>query len=105
MYYSTCGTREFAAPEYFVEGFEVGKTNKADIWSLGCILYYMITGKKAFYDSSGNLDFDKLKSAHLDDFEERIEDADCRALIRSCITKSPIERIDATSLLKVNLKK
>lgn len=45
------GTLDYAAPEIFFKEPYDGK--KADIWSLGVILYCLITGKVPFSDMSG----------------------------------------------------
>jgi serine/threonine protein kinase len=42
------GTASYRAPEVLSE--EATYTNKVDIWSLGCILHELLTGRKAFHD-------------------------------------------------------
>jgi len=43
---TTTGTRGYMAPE--MDDTEVPKTNRVDIWSLGCILYRMFAGSPLF---------------------------------------------------------
>jgi serine/threonine protein kinase len=44
---SVRGTRGYYAPEFLFED-RPSYTNKADIWALGCILYELAAGKRAF---------------------------------------------------------
>src|SRR5437016_3900964 len=45
------GTPGYRAPELVVDGKEEKEfTNRVDIWALGCILYELAIGKKAFKD-------------------------------------------------------
>jgi len=43
---TTTGTRGYMAPE--MDDTEIPKTNRVDIWSLGCILYRMFAGSPLF---------------------------------------------------------
>ena len=45
--YTEAGTKEYQGPEYHdLDG--IVKGCKGDIWSLGCVLFYLCTGKHAF---------------------------------------------------------
>ncbi|UJR06974.1 hypothetical protein I4U23_011262 [Adineta vaga] len=49
-YQGTGGTRPYSAPECFWSGFPI--TSKADIWSIGAILYLITYGIGPLYESS-----------------------------------------------------
>ena len=40
---TVCGTPVYAAPEVFT-GHDVGYTEKVDVWSMGCVLFNMLSG-------------------------------------------------------------
>ena len=42
------GTEDYMAPEVVSKTEGVRITEKVDIWSAGCVLYFLCTGKKAF---------------------------------------------------------
>lgn len=46
------GTPEYTAPEILVQNHEVAYTQKADIWSTGCIMYHLVKGEGLFIRSS-----------------------------------------------------
>jgi len=48
---TTTGTRGYMAPE--MDDTAIPKTNRVDIWSLGCILYRMLAGSPLFPNTPG----------------------------------------------------
>lgn len=105
LFYSNSGTREFAAPEYYVEGFEQSKNRSIDIWALGCTLFCLLTARKPFLTknkNNGEMEFDvkKLKNGDLE-LDRYVNDEDCKKIIRMCVRKDPSRRVDAKNLLKV----
>src|SRR6266496_4789611 len=50
------GTSRYHAPELIADGHKM-YNNKADIWALGCILYELLTGSKAFENDLLVLDY------------------------------------------------
>ena len=55
------GTSSYRAPELLIEDHAVF-SNKVDIWSLGCILYELSVGRKAFADDFAILTHSQLKT-------------------------------------------
>jgi serine/threonine protein kinase len=97
------GTFQYMAPEQ-IEGKEVD--GRSDIFSLGAVLYEMVTGKRAFEGKSKL----SVASAILEKEPEPITSTKPlmpRALnhaIRKCLEKSPDERWQSASDLKSELK-
>ena len=60
-----CGTPEYLAPEIVAEGSQHGKA--VDWWSLGCIIYEMLTGQPPFQlkDNNRNDLFTKIKNCDI----------------------------------------
>ena len=61
---TNCGTLFFKAPEVINPG-EKGYSFEVDIWSIGVIMYNLLTGKYPFYDKS--LDNSKIQNKILND--------------------------------------
>ena len=51
------GALYYIAPELFKKFY----STKSDIWSAGCILYFLVTGNPPFYDESQKEIINKIK--------------------------------------------
>lgn len=83
------GTPYFIAPEIFSKTY--GK--EVDIWSLGVVIYLMMSGKMPFNATSQKDLFNRIKSAKFkmpNTFSENLQD-----LIKKMLRKMPSERITA----------
>jgi serine/threonine protein kinase len=86
-----CGSPHYASPE--IVSNEPYNGMKADIWSLGVILYALVTGKLPFDEEGDNIRrlFNKIK------FESpkipKIISPLCRDLIKCLLTNDPFKRI------------
>ncbi|KAM4053355.1 testis-specific serine/threonine-protein kinase 6 isoform 1-T2 [Anomaloglossus baeobatrachus] len=92
-----CGTLAYASPEV-LRGIPY-EPRKSDIWSLGVILYIMVTGKMPFRDSSLNA-LSKIQRIELT-FPRAVEvDAECKRLIREMLQYNPNDRPDIFNVIK-----
>src|SRR5260221_7023382 len=91
------GTAAYMAPEQ-ARGRDVDK--RADIWAFGCVLYEMLTGRRAF---DGDHVTDTLASIVRDDPDLGGAAPHVRRLLRRCLEKDPKKRLrdigDAWDLL------
>src|SRR5262245_5505968 len=85
------GTAAYMAPEQ-AKGKSVDK--RADIWAFGCVLYEMLTARRAFEadDVSETLAFVLTKEVDWSALPSHTPAA-VRALLRQCLEKNPKERL------------
>ena len=96
------GTREYLSPEYYLEITESVKTNRTDIWALGCILFEMVTGRSPFIyknkDNQWDINEKNLRSGIIDlggyNVSEELTD-----ILKCCLNPDYRTRIDIESLL------
>ncbi|KAG7154594.1 Serine/threonine-protein kinase/endoribonuclease IRE1-like [Homarus americanus] len=92
------GTEGWIAPEMMLNTSR--PTYKVDIFSLGCVYYYMLTkGKHPFgtvLDRQSNIISGKFK---LDDLNEE-NDVSCRTLIERMVSSKPSERPPTSAVLR-----
>ncbi|XP_019748580.1 serine/threonine-protein kinase ULK4-like [Hippocampus comes] len=95
------GSPTYMAPE-ILQGSET--TALSDLWALGCVLYYMYTGKPPFYSSC----YSELKemivclepSSPTQKASPTTPSQDFQNLLKCLLTKSPDKRINLPELLK-----
>ncbi|KAI8092787.1 kinase-like domain-containing protein [Halteromyces radiatus] len=83
-----CGTPEYLAPELLLGQ---GYSKTVDWWTLGVLLYEMMTGLPPFYDENTNEMYRKILQDELrfpDDISE-----DAKSLLRGLLTRDPEERL------------
>eukprot|EP01024_Parvocaulis_polyphysoides_P051851 TRINITY_DN5115_c0_g2_i1.p2 TRINITY_DN5115_c0_g2~~TRINITY_DN5115_c0_g2_i1.p2 ORF type:complete len:500 (-),score=70.94 TRINITY_DN5115_c0_g2_i1:770-2269(-) len=89
---SCCGTASYAAPEIH------GRKNYGpgvDVWSLGVVMYAMLTGKLPFTDPN------KGRKIIQGDFEDPKNVSQCcKNLLRGMLTTDPSKRISLEGILK-----
>ncbi|KAG5672134.1 hypothetical protein PVAND_002288 [Polypedilum vanderplanki] len=95
-----CGTLLYTAPEVFESSLY---SQKVDIWSLGCLLYAMLSGKVPFADQgSGNekLLEEKIKKAEYSLKGFNHVSLSSKNLINHMLQKNPALRLDTTQIFK-----
>ncbi|KAF9102823.1 AGC protein kinase Gad8 [Mortierella sp. AM989] len=83
-----CGTPEYLAPELLLGQ---GYTKTVDWWTLGVLLYEMLTGLPPFYDENIHEMYRKILQDELRFPDEVAPDA--RSLLSALLTRDPVQRL------------
>ena len=64
--HSLVGTRYYIAPEVYMSNFKgVGYNKSCDMWSIGVISYFLLTGHNPLPPQMANLPFDQITIDHI----------------------------------------
>jgi eukaryotic-like serine/threonine-protein kinase len=98
------GSPYYMAPEQMRASLEID--SRADIWSLGAILFELLTGKCPFDGESLPVIFAKVLSDDAPLLRELADSAplELDAIIRKCLTKDPNERFQTVNELATALR-
>jgi len=96
LQYTLIGTPQNMAPEMWTES---GYDTKCDIWALGCVLYEILTLRRAFTASSLEQLMVAAMKGHFEPLPERIS-SDLRGLVDELLHKDSIKRPSAKQILQ-----
>ncbi|GMM30741.1 serine/threonine protein kinase [Martiniozyma asiatica (nom. inval.)] len=91
-----CGTPEYLAPELLLSK---GYTRVVDFWTIGVLLYEMITSLPPFYDEDVNKMYQKILKAPLT-FPDYV-DSVTSDLIKKLLNRNPDERLGANGVEEI----
>lgn len=94
LLHTTCGTPNYVAPEVLGKDGYDGK--KADVWSIGVILYVLLAGYLPFDENTMAALFSKIKSADYE-FPDWFS-PEARDLIATILVPDPVKRPRITDL-------
>jgi len=87
---SFSGHLNYSAPEILERGQENMLSNKVDIWSLGCCLYYLVTKRDPYDGSNPGEIKDSIRNARLDRYDRDIG-RDNKGVLRHPIIENLLE--------------
>eukprot|EP00928_Gymnodinium_smaydae_P067575 TRINITY_DN50574_c0_g1_i1.p1 TRINITY_DN50574_c0_g1~~TRINITY_DN50574_c0_g1_i1.p1 ORF type:complete len:599 (-),score=134.19 TRINITY_DN50574_c0_g1_i1:28-1596(-) len=92
-----CGSIHYVAPEVLAHAYN----EKADMWSIGVIVYMLLTGSPPFHGSSDNEVLKKIQRGKLHQssrFKKLSESA--RELVQAMLNIDPVRRLSAAEALR-----
>ncbi|XP_056422756.1 mitogen-activated protein kinase kinase kinase 4 isoform X3 [Hyla sarda] len=96
---STLGTAAYMAPEVITRAKGEGHGRAADIWSLGCVLIEMVTGKRPWHEYEHNFQIMyKVGMGHKPPIPDRLS-PEGKDFLSHCMESDPKKRWTASQLL------
>ncbi|XP_077586069.1 mitogen-activated protein kinase kinase kinase 4 isoform X3 [Stigmatopora nigra] len=96
---STLGTAAYMAPEVITRAKGEGHGRAADVWSLGCVLIEMVTGKRPWHEYEHNFQIMyKVGMGHKPPLPEKLS-TEGKDFLGHCLESEPKQRWTASTLL------
>lgn len=96
---STLGTAAYMAPEVITRAKGEGHGRAADVWSLGCVLVEMVTGKRPWHEYEHNFQIMyKVGMGHKPPIPERLS-PEGKSFLSHCLESDPKHRWTSSQLL------
>ncbi|XP_068597107.1 mitogen-activated protein kinase kinase kinase 4 [Brachionichthys hirsutus] len=96
---STLGTAAYMAPEVITRAKGEGHGRAADVWSLGCVLIEMVTGKRPWHEYEHNFQIMyKVGMGHKPPIPEKLS-TEGKDFLDHCLESEPKRRWTASMLL------
>ncbi|XP_060061109.1 mitogen-activated protein kinase kinase kinase 4 isoform X1 [Erinaceus europaeus] len=96
---STLGTAAYMAPEVITRAKGEGHGRAADVWSLGCVVIEMVTGKRPWHEYEHNFQIMyKVGMGHKPPIPERLS-PEGKDFLSHCLESEPRARWTASQLL------
>ncbi|XP_051868162.1 mitogen-activated protein kinase kinase kinase 4 isoform X3 [Pristis pectinata] len=96
---STLGTAAYMAPEVITRAKGEGHGRAADVWSLGCVLVEMVTGKRPWHEYEHNFQIMyKVGMGHKPPIPERLS-PEGKDFLSHCLESDPKHRWTSSQLL------
>mmetsp|Transcript_24798 Transcript_24798/g.38589 ORF Transcript_24798/g.38589 Transcript_24798/m.38589 type:complete len:225 (+) Transcript_24798:218-892(+) len=95
---TTCGTPGYVAPEIILQK-PYGK--ECDYWSIGVVLFILLSGSPPFYEDEDNDLFHKIKNVKYDFSDEAWNhiSEEAKDLVTQILKQNPLERISCEQML------
>ncbi|TRY93363.1 hypothetical protein DNTS_032857, partial [Danionella cerebrum] len=96
---STLGTAAYMAPEVITRAKGEGHGRAADVWSLGCVLIEMVTGKRPWHEYEHNFQIMyRVGMGHKPPIPEKLS-TEGKDFLSHCLESEPKRRWTASALL------
>ena len=104
--HSLVGTRYYIAPEVYMKDYQgVGYNKSCDMWSIGIITYFLLTGHNPLPQQMAHLPFDELRIDEIPFPNEYWKDIseEAKRFVQGLLSIDPVKRMTSISMTsKVN---